>query len=134
MKLSSRFHHVAVMCTDLDQSVAFYTGALGLEQMPRPSLSRKGAWLGKNDVIVHLIVNPDGTYRARKAIKIDDFHLALRVEDFDAAITHFLNVGFHETDDENDPQRIVVYRSSPVGFPQIYLMDPDGNVIEVNAA
>jgi catechol 2,3-dioxygenase-like lactoylglutathione lyase family enzyme len=131
--MNTRFHHVSVMASNLDKSFAFYTQALGLEKMPRPTLSRDGAWLGKGDVIVHLIVNPDGTCRPRKVIKIDDFHFALRVEDFDAAVTHFLNKGFRETDDENDPQRMIVYRTSPVGFPQIYIMDPDNNVIEINA-
>jgi glyoxylase I family protein len=28
----------------------------------------------------------------------------------------------------------VIKRKGPAGFPQIYLLDPDGHVLEINAA
>ena len=131
---TSRLHHVTVMSRNLDQSTVFYTEVLGLERVPRPSLSRSGSWLTRNGFMVHIIVNPDGTFRSRKTIEHDDVHFALRVENFEAAIKHLTDAGFYETDDEDDPQRMVVKRSSPVGFPQIYVRDPDGDIIEINAA
>ena len=50
------------------------------------------------------------------------------------AVAHLKTVGFHETEDENNPRRMIVKRTGPAGFPQVYVMDPDGNVIEINAA
>lgn len=122
------------MSTDLDQSLAFYTQALGLKQIARPRFPNNGAWLGGADYMVHLNLNPDGTFRSRKVIDGNDVHFALRVENFEDAVSHLVKAGFHETDNEADPRRMILKRSGPAGFPQVYVMDPDGNVIEINAA
>ncbi|MFN4142435.1 VOC family protein [Aestuariivirga sp.] len=130
---SSRLHHVTVMSTNLDHSIAFYIQALGLKQLSRPPFPNRGAWLGGEDYMVHLNLNPSGTFRSRKAIDGNDIHFALRVENFEEAVAHLQNAGIYETDEETDPRRMIVKRSGPAGFPQVYVMDPDGNVIEVNA-
>ena len=130
---NSRLHHVTVMSKDLDRSIAFYTEALGLQQIERPPFPNKGAWLASANFMVHLNLNPDGTFRNHKVIDGNDVHFAIRVDNFEAAVTHLLTAGYHETDDEDDPHRIIVKRSGLAGFPQVYLMDPEGNVIEINA-
>lgn len=38
-------NHFTVIAKDLDETVAFYTGLLGLQQGPRPDLGFAGAWL-----------------------------------------------------------------------------------------
>ena len=131
---NSRLHHVTVMSNDLDRSIAFYTQALGLQQIERPPFPNKGAWLATADFIVHLNLNPDGAFRNRKVIDGNDIHFAIGVDDFQAAVAQLLTAGYHETDDEDDPCRIIVKRSGLAGFPQFYVMDPEGNVIEINAA
>ena len=50
--------------------------------------------------MVHLNLNPDGTFRNRKVIDGNDVHFAIRVGDFEAAVTHLIRAVFYETDDE----------------------------------
>jgi hypothetical protein len=42
--------------------------------------------------------------------------------------------GFSDDLPENDRKRILIIREGLAGFPQLYLLDPDLNTIEVNAA
>jgi hypothetical protein len=42
--------------------------------------------------------------------------------------------GFREHAAEDDPMRIMVRRNGLAGLPQLYLLDPDRNIIEVNGA
>jgi catechol 2,3-dioxygenase-like lactoylglutathione lyase family enzyme len=63
----------------------------------------------------------------------NDIHFALRVDDFEAAVSRLAGAGFRETGEEDDLRRMIVKRTGPAGFPQVYVMDPDGNVIEINA-
>jgi hypothetical protein len=35
---------------------------------------------------------------------------------------------------EDDPMRIMVRRDGPAGFPQLFVLDPDRNIIEINGA
>jgi glyoxylase I family protein len=131
---TGKLHHVTVMSTDLDRSVEFYTRALGMTRAERPPFPNVGAWLAAPGFMVHVNLNPKGTFRARKVIDGDDIHFAVRVDDFEAAVIHLTDAGFRETDDEHDPLRMIVKRMGAAGFPQVYVMDPDGHVIEINAA
>ena len=47
---------------------------------------------------------------------------------------HLRAAGFRETDDPTDPQRMLIKRTGMAGFPQVFIADPDGHVIEINAA
>lgn len=131
---TGRLHHVTVMSNDLERSVEFYTRALGLTRVERPPFPNPGAWLAAPGFMIHVNLNPKGTFRARRIIDGDDVHFAIRVDDFEAAMDHLLRAGFRETDSENDPLRMIVKRSGAAGFPQVYVMDPEGHVIEINAA
>ena len=84
--------------------------------------------------MVHLNLNPDGTFRTRRLIDGNDVHFAIRVEEFEFAVAHLRTVGFREREDENDLRRMIVKRTGPAGFPEVDVMDLDGNVIEINAA
>ena len=61
-------------------------------------------------------------------------HFAIRVDDLEAEVAHLQTAGYYETDDEDDPHLIILKRSGLGGFPQVYMMDPEGHVIEINAA
>jgi glyoxylase I family protein len=37
-------------------------------------------------------------------------------------------------EDGEDRKRLLVKRNSMAGYPQVYLIDPDNHVIEINAA
>ena len=42
--------------------------------------------------------------------------------------------GFREDATEDDPMRVMIRRDGPTGFPQLFLLDPDRNIIEINVA
>lgn len=126
-------HHVAVATRDLERSRAFYCGVLGLKPIARPDFAVGGTWLGLGATEVHLVVHPEATFRGGAGIDANDGHFALRVADFDAALAHLARHGFSEDAPEGSGQRILLRRSGPAGFPQAYLLDPDGHVVEINA-
>ena len=125
-------HHVAVVVSDLARSKEFYGGVLGLVEIARPPFSFDGAWYRAGDRDLHLIVARDPTFRLGKGINTQDGHLAFRVKSFSRALAYLESKGFRTTNDE--PGRSMRLNADSVaGFPQIHLMDPDRNMIEINA-
>ena len=123
MKLET-VHHVAITVTDIDKARHFYGEVLGLPEIPRPAFPFPGAWYEIGGRQVHLIVH-DGTktLRGTREIDLKDGHFALRVSDFDEAVAHLRS---HGIECLLRPQNITPWA-------QIYVTDPDGNVIELNA-
>ena len=125
-------HHVAISVSDLARAKAFYGGVLGLEEIARPAFPFDGAWYRVGNQEVHLIVSRDPTFRTGKGVTLEDCHFALRAKSFRAALAHLEAKGCHEGGDE--PGRSMrVNRASVTGYPQIHVLDPDRNVIEINA-
>jgi catechol 2,3-dioxygenase-like lactoylglutathione lyase family enzyme len=117
-------HHAAVPVTDLDRAKVFYAGVLGLKEIARPAFSFDGAWYQVGDRDIHLIVVSDPSPNRDRKLDMADGHLALRVKSFAEARAHLEAAGV--------PMRVTV--GGPTGFPQIHIMDPDRNIIEINAA
>jgi catechol 2,3-dioxygenase-like lactoylglutathione lyase family enzyme len=132
--MDTSLHHVAVATADLDRSTAFYSETLGLKKLPRPAFSSQGAWYAAGNLKVHIILTPHGTFRATRTIDTGDVHFALRAADFAAAITELKSKGYSEDLPPGDPKALVIVRNSPAGFDQAYLLDPDNNIVEINAA
>jgi catechol 2,3-dioxygenase-like lactoylglutathione lyase family enzyme len=130
---SVAIHHVSVLSTDLERSVQFYERVFDLKRQPRPPFATAGAWFACGHLQVHINVYPPGNFRQR-GIDRDDGHFAFRTDDFEGFVDHLKAQGFREDTDENDPQRMIVVRKGIAGFPQVYLADPDRNIIEVNGA
>jgi glyoxylase I family protein len=128
-------HHVAVNVTDLERSKRFYREVLGLEEIARPPFSFPGAWfqVGGPGHHVHLIVHEAATTRGRKGIDTRDIHFALRVRSYREALESLRAKGYREDAAADDLLRMIVSPRATAGFPQIYVMDPDRNVIEINA-
>ena len=135
-------HHASVPVSDLDRAREFYGSALGLEEVARPDFDFAGAWYKVGDRSLHLIVPKAGeepTFRKDKAIDSHDTHFAIRVRSFSGAVAHLKSKGYRSTDDRNpkptadNPLPMRVSPAGRAGFPQIYIMDPDRNVIEINA-
>lgn len=126
-------HHLAVIVTDLARSSAFYGRMFGLEPIPRPPFATAGQWLGLGAQQLHLTVNPAGNFRSGP-VDTDDTHFAFRTPDFESFLAHAETMGFREDRADDDPLRMIVRRQSRAGFPQVFLMDPDRNLIEVNGA
>ena len=116
-------HHVSVVVTDLARAKAFYGGMLGLRELPRPAFDFEGAWYSLGDRQLHLIVHPP-TRTLRETTEIDgrDGHFAVRVADYDAALAHLRAHGVE----------VKVSRQNVTPWAQLYITDPDGNVIELN--
>lgn len=98
-----------------DRARAFYSGLLGIPEVPKPSVlaARGGVWFESGDVKVHLGVESD--FRAaRKA------HPAFLVRDLHALAEHLRASGVTVTDDGLMP-----------GYRRIYVADPFGNRLEL---
>ena len=126
-------HHVAVIVTDLDRSARFYQDLFGLAPIERPPFTIPGLWLGVGSLQVHLTVYAAGNFR-QGPVDNDDIHFAFRTDDFEAFVTRAEAMGFRADAAQDDPKRMILKRQGMAGFPQLYLMDPDRNVIEVNGA
>ena len=128
-----RLHHVAVIVTDLARSAPFYQQLFGLAPIARPPFSIPGLWLGVGDLQVHLTVYAPGNFRSRQ-VDNDDVHFAFNTRDFEGFVAHAQAMGFSEDAPRDDPMHMILKRQGMAGFPQLYLMDPDRNIIEVNGA
>jgi catechol 2,3-dioxygenase-like lactoylglutathione lyase family enzyme len=96
---------------------AFYVGALGMAELPKPAevASRGGCWFASGDVQLHLGVEDD--FRpARKA------HPALRCHDFDALLECLRDCKVTIREDAAIP-----------GTRRAFVDDPFGNRIELIA-
>jgi glyoxylase I family protein len=136
-------HHVSLPVSDIDRAKAFYGEVLGLEEdRNRPDFDFKGAWYNVGDRKLHLIVATTGehpTFRLGKAIDSHDSHFAIRVPSFSGAVAFLESRGYRKSDERNpeptadNPRPMRVNAAGKAGFPQIYILDPDCNVIEINA-
>ena len=72
--------------------------------------------------------------RTDKPLDSRDVHFAVRVSDFEAMLAHLHALGYREDAGVADPKRIKANRTPNAGFPQIFVLDPDRHVIELNAA
>lgn len=118
-------HHVSLNVTDLERAKAFYNDILGLREIERPAFNFPGAWytVGETGQQLHLIVREAQTERNRD-INTREGHFAIRVNDFEKTLQWLRQ---HNIEHKANPDSIT-------GFAQIFLLDPDGNVIELNAA
>jgi glyoxylase I family protein len=133
-------HHVSLPVSNIENSKKFYGGILKLREIPRPeALAREfeGAWYQVGDRTLHLIVDDKSTFRKDKdgegkEISSRDIHFAIRVQSFRETLLFLRSLGFKK----GSADKAWEMKESPTaraGFPQIYIMDPDRNVIEFNA-
>lgn len=112
-----RFLHAAVLVCDLVRAKQFYGGVLGLKEKARHTFNFDGAWYDLGECELHLIVTPEalppGEHRPRR-----DYHVAFSVDDYDATKLALEEGG-------------VPYREGNSGLAQLFIRDPDGNLIEL---
>lgn len=91
---------------------------------PDSGIADRGFWfaVGEGGQQLHLILHPGETLRTQ-GIDTRDGHFALRVDSYTETIRWMEGQGIE----------YVARPDSSTGFPQIYLLDPDRNVIELNA-
>ncbi len=135
-------HHFALTVSDMDRSLAFYTGLFGLEvasdrEVERDYVEQITAVAGAHQRLVHLsgygqrlelleYKAPRGEPRARPLQDAGSAHVCFITDDLDAEVIRLHAAG-------------VTFRSLPVvttsgpnkGGRGIYIEDPDGNAVEV---
>lgn len=108
-------HHASIRVADLTRSIAFYEGLLGLRPISRPEFGIPGRWYGIGGGQLHLIQGEaPGT-----ALDPSGPHFAIAVTDLDAARRELATAGVETLDP---------------GGSQLWLRDPDGNVVELTTA
>lgn len=123
MSLFKILSHVSVTVTDVTKARDFYTGVLGFREIPRPAFDFPGIWYSLGgDLQLHIILNDQLVRPAAEREKIVARypHFALWSEDVDGTARRFEQLGLLCRD--------VV--SGPTGLRQLFIKDPDGNMIE----
>jgi catechol 2,3-dioxygenase-like lactoylglutathione lyase family enzyme len=127
--MPTRLQHCGLIVADLDRSRAFYGGALGLTEVPRPhNFVFEGAWFQVGDDQLHLLVEAETTGAAGTAepgpsarVGLAN-HIALEVDDLDSARVRL---------DEHGVALIGGPMPRGDGYDQVFMRDPDGYVIEL---
>ena len=111
--------HAAVVVSNLDRAIEFYTNILGLERIDR-QLKYPGAWYQIGDFQLHLIENINDRYSDNINLNIStrNPHIALAVRDLDAAKQQLLAAN-------------CIVKMSNSGRAALFTQDPDGNAIEL---
>jgi catechol 2,3-dioxygenase-like lactoylglutathione lyase family enzyme len=127
-------HHVSLTVSGLERSRAFYREVLGLAEIARPNFNFPGAWFQVGGAQqLHLIVHPHSTFREGKGLDTRDIHFAVRVDDYWATAEFLRGLGYRE-DAADEFRKLILNPHATAGFPQMYILDPDRHVIEINAA
>jgi len=126
-----KLDHAALIISDPSAARAFYVGVLGLEEIARPvTFTFPGLWLAIGDRQLHLIGEAEAG-RAREThpgFRPDEVrtgyasHFALHVDDLAAVLEGIVARGGEIA---GGP------RPRGDGVLQAYVVDPDGNVIEL---
>lgn len=133
MKISS-FDHVSLPVRDLERSKAFYSEVLGLRQIERPPFNNIGAWMAAGTLEIHLTVNMEVPLRPEPLVDTGAVHFAARVADFDGTRRHLESLGFDSELSPGDRKQLVLRLGGPAPYKQLYIVDPDNHVIEINDA
>jgi glyoxylase I family protein len=116
----SRLHHAGFLVTDIERAAAFYENVMGLETLPRPDFGFPGRWYDlKNGNQLHLM-SLENMPAHSTDIPTFDRHIALEVPDIEQAASQLTSLGI-----------AFATGSGRGGAAQIFLRDPDGNMIEL---
>jgi len=118
--LAKSVHHVSFAVSDLEKSRAFYEGLLGLEPVERPEIGLPGAWYAAGNSQVHLIATPEGATVGSPPDTLTPLanHSAFAIDDYASTLEALRERG------------VEIFETKPeIG--QLWIRDPDGNVIEL---
>ena len=116
---TSGVYHIQIGVSDLDRSLAFYTGLLGMEELFRAGRTVFLRTPGAHEL---LALDPVGGPVNPKAGGMDHFGFHVTPEDLDAAVEEVRAAGVEVAETGN---------FAP-GVPFAYIRDPDGYTVELS--
>jgi catechol 2,3-dioxygenase-like lactoylglutathione lyase family enzyme len=123
--MSYRLDHIALLVRDLDESIAFLTGVLGLSEGVNPMGGTTIRWIEIGDGRrFHVQAGDISKVHVEKQT-----HFALSASDFDAVLTRFRATGIAFADMKGTPGAI---NTRPDGMRAVFLQDPNGYWFEIN--
>lgn len=118
--LIEKLHHASLIVKDLEISLAFYQGVLGLDiDSRRPDLGYPGAWLvlpGEQQIHLMVVDNPDKNSQ-RPEHGGRDHHIAFSVNSIENLMNSLKAFG-------------LPFTQSKSGRQALFCRDPDGNALE----
>ena len=114
-------NHVSVVARELEESLKFYEEVFAVERIATPNFGFPVQWLGVGAMQLHLFERPDpAPTHHHFAVTVDDFEATyVRAEERDAFDTAAFGHHLYEL---------------PGDCVQLYLRDPAGNLVEVDAS
>ncbi len=121
--------YFGIRVTDLDRSVRFYTGALGLRERKRGRMSHGGLWVSLEDPETHQLLElnwypPDSPYATPYSVGEGLDHLAFDVKDARTTIQELLVAG---------AERAIEPWLEESRYWIGYVKDPDGLWLEIES-
>jgi catechol 2,3-dioxygenase-like lactoylglutathione lyase family enzyme len=124
--MSFRLDHIALLVRDLDESVRFLTGVLGLAEMPNPMGGKDIRWIEIGDGRrFHVQAGDISKVHVEKRT-----HFALTANDFDAVLQRLRIEGVAFSDMAGAAGAV---NRRPDGMRAIFLEDPNGYWFEINS-
>jgi catechol 2,3-dioxygenase-like lactoylglutathione lyase family enzyme len=117
---AARVNHISVSAPDLEASQRFYTELFGAEPIPSPNFGVPVRWLSLGDTQLHLF--------QRAVDAPSHHHFALTVVDLPTVYWRAGELGVYDSEAFGHH----LYEL-PDGAAQLYLRDPGGNLVEVDA-
>ncbi|MEZ6050919.1 MAG: VOC family protein [Planctomycetaceae bacterium] len=119
--------HVTLIVKDMEKSRQFYVDLLGMDEVPRPAFGFPGLWFQAGATQIHLIEEheesgPAKIFVPEKCQISRTRHFAFEVDD---AMTTA------EVLNELDVPIAAGPKNRPDGPIQLYINDPDGNLVEL---
>jgi catechol 2,3-dioxygenase-like lactoylglutathione lyase family enzyme len=125
--MTYRLDHIALLVRDLDESITFLTGVLGLTEIANPMGGTAIRWIEIGDGRrFHVQAGDISRVHVEKQT-----HFALSARDFDAVLARLRNHGVAFTDMKGKAGAINI---RPDGMRAVFLQDPNGYWFEINDA
>ena len=119
---ASGLNHVSVSSASLEESIAFYGELFGMERIATPNFGFPVQWLRVGDEQLHLFERPGS------APTYHHFAVTVAVEDFEQV---YIRAAAREAFDRTTFGHHL--NELPGDCAQLYLRDPAGNLVEVDA-